>query len=212
MENNRKIYIVGGGRGYANWMQGTVVPTMEEADLVVFTGGEDVDPSLYGEEKHKYTTSNVHRDAKEIEAFQKAQELGKHIIGICRGAQFSCVMSEGRLVQHQDNPYYTHPIQVKGRDGEIIITSTHHQAMYPYDMPHDEYKLLGWTRDISRMHQNGRGEEMLFNGLPEAEIVYFPKTKALGIQGHPEMMDEKKYPETFEYLRGLLNDHLSDKL
>lgn len=209
---SRKIYIVGGGKHYANWMQGEIVPQMEMADLVVFTGGEDVDPVLYGELTHPYTSSNINRDTRELAEFDKAQSMGKHMIGICRGSQFLCVMSEGRLVQHQENPHYTHPIKLQGRDGEIIITSTHHQAMYPYDMPSDEYKLLGYTIGISSIHQDGRQQEMIGDKFPEAEICYFPKTKALGIQGHPEAMDEKKYPETFAYLRELLDNHLNDKL
>lgn len=209
---SRKIYIVGGTKHYAKWMLGEVVDQMELADLVVFTGGEDVDPALYGETTHPYTNSNINRDTRELAEFDKALEMGKHMIGICRGSQFLCVMSEGRLVQHQQNPHYTHPIKLQGRDGEIIITSTHHQAMYPYDMPRDEWKLLGWTNGISAFHQDGKQQEMLGLELPEAEIVYFPKTRALGIQGHPEMMDENKYPETFTYLRGLLDNHLNDKL
>ena len=33
-----------------------------ELVLVVFTGGEDVDPSLYNEQKHHTTYSNLKRD------------------------------------------------------------------------------------------------------------------------------------------------------
>ena len=44
---SRKIYVVGYGRSYANWMQGEIVPDMKDADLVLFTGGEDISSELY---------------------------------------------------------------------------------------------------------------------------------------------------------------------
>lgn len=208
----RKIYVVGGSYGYANWMQGQIVKHLEDADLVVFTGGEDVDPIVYGEPKHPKTYSNRSRDKFEVGMFIEAQKLGKHIIGICRGAQLSCAMSGGKLVQHQENPEYIHPIIVGGERWSVPITSTHHQAMYPYDLPENEYKLLAYTHGISSIHQDGNQQEMLKGIQPEAEICYFPKTKALGIQGHPEAMNEKRYPETIEYLREILDAHLNDKL
>ena len=41
-----KIYVVGGDLNYANWISDKeFVQTPEEADLVLFTGGEDVHPS-----------------------------------------------------------------------------------------------------------------------------------------------------------------------
>ena len=56
----------------------------EEADIVIFTGGEDVDPSLYHEEKHPTTYSNLNRDLYERDKFEhiKPNQLA---IGICRG-------------------------------------------------------------------------------------------------------------------------------
>src|ERR1700749_1025065 len=156
---SRKIYVVGGVNSYANWMEGEIVDTMEEADLVVFTGGEDVSPEFYKEPKHPYTRNNKNRDSKELNEFIQAMNLDKHIIGICRGSQLSCVLSGGKLVQHQDNPTWLHPIKVYGQDGELNISSTHHQAMYPYNLPKNEYKILGWTEGMLKSHQNGRIEE-----------------------------------------------------
>jgi GMP synthase-like glutamine amidotransferase len=205
----RKIYVVGGHKNYANWMQGEVVDDMRDADLVVFTGGEDVSPGLYRERANPKTYSNHVRDTYECQQFRTARELGKHMIGICRGSQLLCALNGGRLVQHQDNPHFVHPIITS--EGKVIpVSSTHHQAMYPYDMSPENYRLLAWTQGISNTHQDGSESEMHIT--KEAEICYFPKTKALGIQGHPEMMSVEKYPETFEYLYKLLDDHLNDRL
>ena len=204
----RNIFVIGRSLEYANWMEGNIVPRMSEADLVLFTGGEDVSPSMYDEPKGKYTYDNRLRDEYEQKEFHRALEMGKKMIGICRGSQFLCVMSGGKLVQHQDNPDYLHYIHMY--DGsELLITSTHHQAQWPYNLPEDEYKILGWTEGISDFHLNGAGKELR---VPkECEIVLYPKVNALGIQGHPEHMLDKFHAE-INYLRQLLDNFMGDKL
>lgn len=207
----RKIYVVGGNKEYASWMQGQVVDNIYESNLVVFTGGEDVSPSLYGEPEHPRTMTNPKRDAREMDMFNTATRLKKHIIGICRGSQFTCVASGGRLVQHQENPLHLHPIQTSD-ERSVLITSTHHQAMYPYDMVDGDYKVLAWTEGLSKFHENGEQKEISDKPFKEVEVCYFPKTKVLGIQGHPEMLPRSRNAETFAYLDELLDNHMKDKL
>ncbi len=101
----RKIYVVGGSNGYANWMEGEIVSTMQEADLVVFTGGEDVNPALYDKRAHPATYFNRRRDSEEIVAFDDARSLNKKIVGVCRGAQLLCALAGGILVQNQTHPW-----------------------------------------------------------------------------------------------------------
>ncbi len=211
---SRKIYVVGGDTRYANWMNGTIVETLDEAEMVVFTGGEDVHPDLYNEPVGARTYTNKKRDIFEQQMFKDAVAKNKKIIGICRGSQFTCVMSGGRLVQDQANPYYLHEIEtIDGK--KITITSTHHQAQFPYDMNEDDYTLIAWTNDISEYHLDGNNKEITDKFFREAEIVYYPKTDALAIQGHPEMIyaeNSDEYKETFDYLNELLDNFLQNKL
>lgn len=207
MLNKRKIYVVGSSNNYANWMEGMVVKKIEEADVVVFTGGEDVDPSLYNQPSHKTTWSNIDRDLFEKDEFQKAKELDKPCLGICRGSQFLCVMNGGLLVQDQPNPHYMHKITTYTGD-EFMITSTHHQAAFPYNLKKDEYKVLGWTKNMLPYHKGGDDKEL--NPELECEIVYYPNSKSLGIQGHPESMDLES--SAVLYLRGILNNFLNGNL
>lgn len=81
----RKIFVSDNQHSYIRWMQGEITNKIEQADLVLFTGGEDVDPSLYGEKENYTTQSNIIRDKKEIEIYKKALSLGKNMLGICRG-------------------------------------------------------------------------------------------------------------------------------
>ncbi len=184
------------------------VTTVREADVVMFLGGEDVSPYIYKQTEHKFTQANPKRDEQEVKIYDEALRLGKHIIGICRGSQFVCAKQpDGMLVQHQPNPSYLHDI--KTHDGKtLLITSTHHQAMYPFNMPKEDYKILGWTEGMLPYHQGGASEEL--DPEKECEIVYFPKSKALGIQGHPEAMSPD-HP-TCEWLRNLVDEFLNNKL
>ena len=80
-----KVYVVGEQTNYANFLNDfTLVDNISDAEIVIFTGGEDVDPSLYGEEKHPTTCSNIARDKKEMAEFKKIRR-DQLAVGICRG-------------------------------------------------------------------------------------------------------------------------------
>ena len=67
-----KVFVVGGALGYANFLEGhTFVDKVEDAEVVLFTGGEDVSPSLYGCKKHPTTYCNPGRDRAEKEIFNQ---------------------------------------------------------------------------------------------------------------------------------------------
>jgi gamma-glutamyl-gamma-aminobutyrate hydrolase PuuD len=193
-----------------------VVDRMEDADLVVFTGGEDVFPHLYGEKPHPSTMANPRRDFREKNEFEKARDLNLRMWGTCRGSQFLCVMAGGRLVQDQDNPAFLH--DMKTFDGkEIEVTSTHHQAAYPWDLKEgSDFHLLGWTTDMSATHQNGDGKEIVVGvvaGDREVEMVWYPQIRALGCQSHAEMVyGERGYEEYISYMQSLLDDFMNGSL
>ena len=178
-------------------------------------GNEDVHPDLYGQPYNPSTYANMTRDLYEKSEFEKAKKLGKHIIGICRGSQFLCVMAGSILVQDQQNPGRFHEMETY--DGKkMIVTSTHHQAAYPWYLKNNLFKVLGWTKHLSKYHQGGNKEEMVDGMVPdnkEVEICYYPKIKALGIQSHPEYVyGNEKHQDMIQYMRGLLNAHLEDAI
>lgn len=216
-----KIYIAGERfvkRDYINWLIGSRVDSIEKADLVMFAGGEDINPKLYGEKKHFSTECNPARDIYEVNKYKEAIKLKKPMLGICRGSQFLCAMAGGILIQDQDNPYFWH--WVRTNDGKrILTTSTHHQAQYPWKMKKCEYNILGWTEKISSWHSGGDGEELVhgvLNPVKEVEIAHYPKIKALGIQGHPELMwefyEEKDVEESIDYYRNLVKKLVEERL
>ncbi len=191
----RRIYIVGGDIQSANWMMPTAIETdMSKSDLVVFSGGEDVSPHLYGKKAHPSTLSNPRRDKFEKEEFDKALALNKPMLGICRGAQFLCVMAGGILIQHQHNPDHFHPMRTK-ENTQIRVTSSHHQAQFPWYLDRKDFKMLGWTYTQSLYHYGEGKDEMIIGVIDgddgkydrvELEEVYYAKINALGLQHHPE--------------------------
>jgi putative glutamine amidotransferase len=201
--NKRKIFVVGGDNGYANWMEGEIIQDMNDADLVVFTGGEDVSPWLYAADAHPSTCYNVRRDEAEVAEFKKARGLGFPMVGICRGSQFLCAMAGGKLVQHQHHPS-RHNINTK--DGLVIeVTSSHHQRQYPFGLC--EFELIGWC-SLSPFAWGEENEDL--SGKPEVEIAYYPKIKALAIQSHPEWQDLDS--PSIAYFRNLLDKHMEGAL
>lgn len=190
---NRSIYVVGGDTAYANWLpEMHHVNNVEDADLVMFTGGADVDPSYYGENVGKYTSINPSRDKKEIEIYKKAISLGKKIIGICRGSQLTCVMAGGKLVQHCTGHGIggTHQIKWKS-DEESPITSTHHQMQYPFNLPKEDYLMCAYSLSKqSDVYLDGNDNPIdIPKNFVEPEVVVYPKIDAIAIQGHPEYLD-----------------------
>lgn len=203
----RKIYVVGNDTSYTNWMECEITKDMKEANLVVFTGGEDWTPSLYNEKQHPQTCNNLQRDLYELDHYEEAIQMGIPCIGICRGAQGLAMFNKARLVQHQSPQPYKHKMKTFDNK-ELIVTSRHHQAIYPFNIPKDNYVLLGWTKNLSKFHEDGNQQEM--NPPVETEAIFFPKTQCLALQFHPEWQLEDE--ETIKWCRQLLNKLLTEQL
>ena len=207
----KKIFVVGPALNYACFIKDSVLTSdMTEADIVLFTGGEDVNPALYNTPKHRTTMFNDKRDKAEVSVFKKIKPT-QLALGICRGSQFLCVMNGGLLVQNCENHglWGTHGIT----DGEIEyeITSTHHQMQYPYNLPTDEYDILYKSSELRSYPcyegANINPEDIMANGEPE--IVLYHKNnnpKCLAIQGHPEIM--RPNAPVIEMLNNLIDETL----
>ena len=162
------------------------VKNSKDIDLVLFTGGEDVNPAHYNENIGKYTHINSNRDKKEIDTFYSFK--GKSfLLGICRGNQLLTILSGGKLIQHVEGHCRDHSM-VLNNSLKYNITSSHHQMIYPFDLNEKDYELIAYSEYFqSNTYLNGDNEEIeLSNNFLEPEIVYYKKTNALCIQGHPE--------------------------
>lgn len=183
-----KVLIVGGcplieqmfvDRGYE------ITTDEQEAELAVFTGGSDVSPDLYGEPNfasHNYPE----RDEVEKRKFIYLKELDVPLVGICRGGQFLNVMNGGSMYQHVEEHaiHGTHPIMDVESGETIEVTSTHHQMMRPN--LNTEYDLIGYATLGGEKNYWFNNQVVTNKDGIDFEVLYYPESKSLCFQPHPE--------------------------
>lgn len=139
----------------------------EDGDVLVFEGGTDINSQLYNEAPSPHN-QHPHRSRDEFECFLFERAVHENIpmIGICRGAQLITALAGGKLIQHMEGHHGNPFIMFMGNKKSKVIKGicSHHQACIP-------------TEDA----------KMLAMSIPDnvPEIFWYPKIKALCIQGHP---------------------------
>ena len=170
------------------------VDAMAGVDGVLLTGGQDVDPVLYDEERHPTTQdAEPGRDELEIALAKRALESNVPLFAICRGLQVLNVAAGGSLVQDipsEVGQMVPHDIR-EPRDAEAhpvrVVPGTRLAEALGSEI--DEH---GETRVNSRHHQAidkvAPGLEVSAvapDGLPEA-IERADRDFCIGVQWHPE--------------------------
>jgi gamma-glutamyl-gamma-aminobutyrate hydrolase PuuD len=176
---------------------------LDDTKLVIFTGGEDIGPHLYGHKKHRSTYDSPGRDAYEVQVFKWARERNIPLAGICRGAQFLCAMAGGKLVQDVSNHCRWHKLMYRGEHGEVVespdgVASTHHQMQYPWTIPEKDFELIAWAKGPLSDHYSFGNQEIDVANAPveltcEPDVVYYKGIQALGFQYHPEFMESDSW-------------------
>ena len=73
---------------------------LEEVDGILLTGGGDIDPVFYGEDRHSSVEdAEPGRDEFEIDLARRAMAADVPLLAICRGSQVLNVAAGGTLVQ-----------------------------------------------------------------------------------------------------------------
>lgn len=167
-------------------------------DYLTLWGGADIHPSIYGEQPLEYSGPfNRERDKEEIALYKEYLAAGKPIIGVCRGAQLLCALNGGRLYQHvPQHRNNSHGLICS--DGSVIKSAAadHHQVMQPVG----NYVLLAWDDKPAQVYSDNG----FFSIFKVPEVVYWPDTKCLGIQPHPEW--EQSNSEFVKYCNKLCKD------
>ncbi len=172
--------------------------TLDALNALVFTGGSDLDPELYGAEAHP-ETFGVHRerDDTELALLRGALERDLPMLGICRGVQVINVGCGGDLHQHLPDRvgHGGHKHDPPGRFLE------HDVAVVPGTMLS---AILGASATVRSHHHQGIGR--LGDGLlgvayaedGTLEAVEAPGQRfTVGVLWHPEAGTE---PALFERL------------
>jgi putative glutamine amidotransferase len=157
-----------------------VMEAIQNYDMIVFSGGEDVNPDLYGELRQFSDTPNSNRDSIERTIANVALNLDKKIFAICRGHQLLNVVEGGNLWQD-------------------ITLSTGAPGGHPGNHPlewvgaHPIMDALKDLKTVNSMHHQGirnwgNGVKILarYKNLPEITMMH--QNKVLTVQWHPEFM------------------------
>lgn len=167
-------------RGY----EATVVnpdADLPDADLIVFSGGADIDPSLYGQTPIENTYAYPSRDVFSLRLHKHYKSIPK--VGVCRGAQFLCAVNGGSLWQHIPGHLMgKHNIYDIVSGNTIYVLGDHHQACY---IPESFTCIAKGPSFPWAFTDKGK-----HNGpIISHEAFYIHQDKALCVQFHPEWGD-----------------------
>ena len=179
-----------------------VEETLDALDGLIFSGGSDLDPELYGQAPHPETIGVVReRDNAELTLLHGALERDLPVLAICRGSQVLNVALGGDLVQHLPDAvgdekhkhtpgvFADHEVEVEsgsrlaGVIGDHVPVKSHH---------HQGFGRVGDGLRIAAHAEDGTPEAL------EAPSKRF----ALGVLWHPEAgEDARLFDELVEEAR-----------
>lgn len=180
---------------------------LDRADGLLLIGGSDIDPAVYGAERHPETkVIKPERDRLELALARYAIERDMPVLGICRGMQIINVILGGTLVQHlpdivgHDRHALNEAGTHEGNAHEVTLTAGSLAA-----------RAVGDTRRriYSHHHQaiDKLGRDLVITArsvlddLPEA-IELPDRQFVLGVQWHPELdPDSREIGALVEYSR-----------
>jgi putative glutamine amidotransferase len=164
--------------------------TLHALQGLVFSGGSDLDPALYGSMPHPETQGiRDDRDRAELALLEGALARDMPVLAICRGSQLLNVGLGGDLVQHVPD--------VVGHDGHKQTPGVFSQHGIELEPGSRLARILGSRAEVLSHHHQGFGR--LGEGLRPAaraddgtiEALEAPDRRfALGVLWHPEVGED----------------------
>ena len=161
--------------------------TVAALDGIIFSGGPDLDPDLYGAEPEPdITAARMQRDSSEVALMKAALEARTPLLGICRGMQLLNVVLGGDL--DQDLPGTLH-LEQPGQLAEHDVTVARDCSLG---------RLLGERAPVHSHHHQGprrlgaglRAVAWAEDGLVEG--IEVQDGSAIGVLWHPEVSEDRR--------------------
>ena len=187
--------LTGSGAAYLvlNWTEDPAVISgyVSDCDGFLFTGGNDVDPALYGETQiPECEEPRKDRDRFEMLLLQSAVSSGKPILGICRGFQMMNVFFGGSL--WQDIPSQVpdscqHPITefdqlpMRRHSVHIVPDTFLARILGPEDLSVNSAHHQGIKRLADGLTACGSADDGIIEAFEKQDLPF-----CLAVQWHPE--------------------------
>ncbi|WP_394771536.1 gamma-glutamyl-gamma-aminobutyrate hydrolase family protein [Lacisediminihabitans sp.] len=160
---------------------------LDSLDGLIVTGGKDVDPGRYGQDRHEATDEpRTDRDAWEDALLTAAIERGLPFLGICRGAQMLNVALGGTLHQHLPEVIGSSRYQLGGgtfnrvpieaEPGSAVATLIGAEPLHVEVYHHQAIDRLGDGLVVTARSDDGVVQAVEVSGMPFG----------VAVQWHPE--------------------------
>lgn len=165
---------------------------LDNLDLLILTGGEDVNPKRYGEVATGSYGWSDHRDDIELSIYTSyINDTRTKVLGVCRGMQLMNVAKGGSLYQnivpgHRHTHKITHTKEMNPFSYLVYVNSLHHQGIKRVG---DDYYSILAVEPVSKI----------------SEIVLW-RNRELGVQFHPELFyDGVEKNKFFDIIKDWVN-------
>jgi len=160
---------------------------LDDVDAMVFTGGSDINPAVYGQEPHPASSGFYdHRDAAELELMRAALGQAMPVLGICRGMQLLNVARGGDLIQHLEGDTHKGPPGMYTRHSVTVLAGTHLAGVlgtdaHTHSCHHQAPGRLGEGLRVAATAEDGTVE-----AIEDPAATY-----VVGVLWHPEEDEER---------------------
>jgi len=195
VDYERSVVEAGGDALVVDLSAGSPATLLDGVEALLLTGGGDIDPALFGEDRHPaFQESEPGRDAAEIALVLQALATGLPVLAVCRGVQVLNVALGGSLIQ--DIP------------SQLPLALNHRVTDPKNALAHDAHVsagtrlagLLGLAGSGGRVPVNSRhhqapnriGEGLIVSAVAEDAVV-----EALELADYPFCVGVQWHPENF---------------
>jgi len=183
--------------------------TLDRLDGLLFSGGSDLDPELYGQKAHPETNGIVaERERAEIAHLRAALERDMPVLAVCRGSQVLNVALGGDLVQHL--PEIVGDEKHKHTAGEFadhdvdLVTGTRVQEILGDHAPVKSHHHQGYGKIGDGLREAARAEDGTIEALEDPSRRF-----AMGVLWHPEAGEDLALFEALVAEAGTYRDERS---
>jgi putative glutamine amidotransferase len=180
---------------------------LERFDGLILSGGNDVDPALYGEKNTESIEPDIRADRSDIAYLEAARALDLPVLAVCRGLQVMNVAFGGTLHQDIWSTHSNHPPRSDSgdlhADADAFLDNRHEVELTAGSLIAG--LLQSTVISVNSLHHQAAatiGDGLVVTGRAgdgTIEVIEHPDGRILAVQWHPEWLTEMGQP-LFDWL------------